>query len=137
MIAPLASSLRRQYGRIDILVNNSGVYEFGPPETVTEAQFYKMFDSNVLYLLLVRQAATDWPSPGDDIEALVISQATVHENKILVMTVRRRRGRQGVNAFEVNSVARRDNSGPRTRSSSTGGTTARTSETKSCNAAGA
>ena len=52
MIAPLASSLRRQYGRIDILVNNSGVYEFGPPETVTEAQFYKMFDISVLCLLL-------------------------------------------------------------------------------------
>ncbi len=45
------------YGRLDILVNNSGVYEFGPLETVTEAQFHKMFDVNVLGLLLVTQAA--------------------------------------------------------------------------------
>ncbi|MDH6262938.1 glucose 1-dehydrogenase [Bradyrhizobium sp. BR13661] len=45
------------YGRLDILVNNSGVYEFGPLESVTELQFHKMFDVNVLGLLLVTQAA--------------------------------------------------------------------------------
>ncbi|WP_426610079.1 glucose 1-dehydrogenase [Bradyrhizobium sp. McL0616] len=45
------------YGRLDILVNNSGVYEFGPLESVTEPQFRKMFDVNVLGLLLVTQAA--------------------------------------------------------------------------------
>jgi 3-oxoacyl-[acyl-carrier protein] reductase len=45
------------FGRLDILVNNSGVYEFGPLETVNEAQFRKMFDVNVLGLLLVTQAA--------------------------------------------------------------------------------
>ncbi|MBB3383277.1 hypothetical protein FHX12_002399 [Rhizobium sp. BK609] len=33
-------------------MNNSGVYEFGPRETVTEAQFHKMFDISVLCLLL-------------------------------------------------------------------------------------
>jgi 3-oxoacyl-[acyl-carrier protein] reductase len=45
------------FGRLDILVNNSGVYEFGPLDAVTEAQFHKMFDINVLGLLLVTQAA--------------------------------------------------------------------------------
>ena len=45
------------YGRLDILVNNSGVYEFGPLEAITEAQFHRMFDINVLGLLLVTQAA--------------------------------------------------------------------------------
>lgn len=33
-------------------MNNSGVYEFGPRETVTEAQFHQMFDISVLCLLL-------------------------------------------------------------------------------------
>ena len=46
------------YGRLDILVNNAGVYEFGALETVTEAQFDKMFNINVLGLLLVTQAAS-------------------------------------------------------------------------------
>src|ERR1700761_6130871 len=31
----------KQYGRLDVLVNNSGVYEFSPIEEVTEAQFHK------------------------------------------------------------------------------------------------
>ena len=45
------------FGRLDILVNNSGVYEFAPLEGITEANFHKMFDVNVLGLLLITQAA--------------------------------------------------------------------------------
>src|SRR6201995_3152643 len=33
----------KNYGRLDILVNNSGVYEFSPIEDVTEEKFHKMF----------------------------------------------------------------------------------------------
>jgi 3-oxoacyl-[acyl-carrier protein] reductase len=47
----------KNYGRLDILVNNSGVYEFAPIEGITEAQFHRMFNINVLGLLLVTQAA--------------------------------------------------------------------------------
>jgi 3-oxoacyl-[acyl-carrier protein] reductase len=45
------------FGRLDVLVNNSGVYEFAPLEAITEAHFHKHFDTNVLGLLLVTQAA--------------------------------------------------------------------------------
>ena len=45
------------YGHLDILVNNSGVYEFSPLEAVTEDQFHKMFNINVLGVLLTTQAA--------------------------------------------------------------------------------
>ncbi|MBC9881503.1 glucose 1-dehydrogenase [Bradyrhizobium sp. INPA01-394B] len=55
------------YGRLDILVNNSGVYEFGPLESVTEPQFRKMFDVNVLGLLLVTQAAAPHLREGGSI----------------------------------------------------------------------
>ena len=47
----------KTYGHLDILVNNSGVYEFGPLEAVTPEHFHKQFDVNVLGLLLVTQAA--------------------------------------------------------------------------------
>ena len=47
----------RAYGRLDILVNNSGVYEFGALADITEAQYRKMFDINVLGVLLTTQAA--------------------------------------------------------------------------------
>jgi len=55
------------YGRLDILVNNSGVYEFGPLESVNEAQFHKMFDINVLGLLLTTQAASPHLGEGGNI----------------------------------------------------------------------
>ncbi|MGN6315646.1 glucose 1-dehydrogenase [Trinickia sp.] len=45
------------YGRIDILVNNSGVYELAPIEAFTEDQFHRQFNVNVLGLLLTTQAA--------------------------------------------------------------------------------
>jgi len=45
----------KAFGKIDILVNNAGVYEFVPLEEVTEQQFHKMFDTNVLGMLLVTQ----------------------------------------------------------------------------------
>src|SRR3954453_16330311 len=45
------------YGRLDVLVNNSGVYEFAPIEAVTEDQFHRMFNVNVLGLLLTTRAA--------------------------------------------------------------------------------
>ena len=47
----------KNYGRLDILVNNSGVYEFAPIEEVTEEQFHRIFNINVLGLLLTTQAA--------------------------------------------------------------------------------
>ncbi|TDV13894.1 glucose 1-dehydrogenase [Paraburkholderia caballeronis] len=45
------------YGRLDVLVNNSGVYEFAPIEAITEEHYRKQFDTNVLGVLLTTQAA--------------------------------------------------------------------------------
>ena len=47
----------KAFGRLDVLVNNSGVYEFAPLEAITEEHFRKQFDTNVLGALLVTQAA--------------------------------------------------------------------------------
>jgi 3-oxoacyl-[acyl-carrier protein] reductase len=47
----------KNYGRLDVLVNNSGIYEFAPLEAITEEQFHKMFNVNVLGALLTTQAA--------------------------------------------------------------------------------
>src|SRR5258706_362359 len=37
----------KNYGRLDILVNNSGVYEFSPIDTITVESFHKLFNINV------------------------------------------------------------------------------------------
>src|SRR5690348_13569917 len=47
----------KHFGRLDVLVNNSGVYEFKPLEEITEEHYRKQFDVNVLGLLLTTQAA--------------------------------------------------------------------------------
>ncbi|WP_322047939.1 glucose 1-dehydrogenase [Paraburkholderia sp. J67] len=55
------------YGRLDILVNNSGVYEFAPIEAFTEAQYRRQFDINVLGVLLTTQAAVGHLGEGASI----------------------------------------------------------------------
>ncbi|MBU6486283.1 MAG: glucose 1-dehydrogenase [Burkholderiales bacterium] len=55
------------YGRLDILVNNSGVYEFAPIESITEAHYRKQFDTNVLGVLLTTQAAVKHLGEGASI----------------------------------------------------------------------
>jgi 3-oxoacyl-[acyl-carrier protein] reductase len=57
----------KTYGHLDILVNNSGVYEFGPLEAITPEHFHKQFDINVLGLLLVSQAAAKHLGKGSSI----------------------------------------------------------------------
>jgi len=53
----LFADAEKAFGKIDILVNNAGVYEFVPLEEITEQQFHRMFDTNVLGLLLATQEA--------------------------------------------------------------------------------
>ena len=57
----------KSYGRLDILVNNSGVYEFAPIEQVTEEAFHRQFNINVLGLLLTTQAAVKHIGEGGSI----------------------------------------------------------------------
>jgi len=57
----------KSYGRLDIVVNNSGVYEFAPIEAFTEEQFHRQFGVNVLGLLLVTQAAVKHLGAGGSI----------------------------------------------------------------------
>ncbi len=57
----------KNFGRLDILVNNSGVYEFAPIEGITEEHFHKMFNINVLGLLLTTQAAAPHLGAGASI----------------------------------------------------------------------
>jgi 3-oxoacyl-[acyl-carrier protein] reductase len=57
----------KNYGRLDILVNNSGVYEFGSIADFTEESFHRMFNINVLGVLLTTQAAVKHLGEGASI----------------------------------------------------------------------
>jgi 3-oxoacyl-[acyl-carrier protein] reductase len=57
----------KHFGRLDVLVNNSGVYGFAPLENVTEEDFHRHFNVNVLGLLLTTQAALKHLGEGSSI----------------------------------------------------------------------
>ncbi len=57
----------KKFGHLDILVNNSGVYEFSPIDTITVESFHKLFNINVLGLLLTTQAAVKHLKEGASI----------------------------------------------------------------------
>src|SRR6266446_5028934 len=56
-IERLFSEAKKAFGRLDILVNNAGVYQFAPLEEVTENEFHREFNTNVLGLILATQEA--------------------------------------------------------------------------------
>jgi len=63
----LVDAAVKQFGGLDILVNNSGVYGFAPLEAITEADFHRHFNINVLGLLLTTQAAVPHLGEGSSI----------------------------------------------------------------------
>jgi len=56
-ITRLFEETKKAYGRLDVLVNNAGIYQFLPLEQVSEEHFYNHFNLNVLGLLLTTKEA--------------------------------------------------------------------------------
>ena len=56
-IERLFAETKNAFGRLDILVNNAGVYQFAPIEAVTEEEFHRAYNTNVLGLLLCEEEA--------------------------------------------------------------------------------
>jgi 3-oxoacyl-[acyl-carrier protein] reductase len=56
-IKRLFDQTKATYGKLDVLVNNAGIYEFAPLESITAEHFHKLFNLNVLGLLLTTQEA--------------------------------------------------------------------------------
>jgi 3-oxoacyl-[acyl-carrier protein] reductase len=57
-IEHLFAEAKKAFSRLDILVNNAGVYQFVPLEEVTEDEFHREFNTNVLGLILARRRNT-------------------------------------------------------------------------------
>src|SRR3984893_19267112 len=59
----LFAAAKKAFGKIDILVNNAGVYRFEPLEEITEEEFHRQFNTNVLGLILATQEAAKYFGP--------------------------------------------------------------------------
>lgn len=56
-IERLFAETKKAFGKMDVLVNNAGIYEMLPLDQITTEHFHKQFDLNVLGLLLTTQEA--------------------------------------------------------------------------------
>lgn len=60
----LFSETEKTFGKVDILINNAGIYDFAPLEQITVENFHKHFNLNVLGLLLACQTAVKHFNPA-------------------------------------------------------------------------
>ncbi len=58
---------KHAFGRLDILVNNAGVYNLLPLEALSEEEFHRHFNTNVLGLLLATQEAVNHFDDGGSV----------------------------------------------------------------------
>jgi len=65
--AGIVDAAIEQFGQLDVLVNNSGVYDFAPIEAISEESFHRQFNINVLGVLLTTQAAAKHLTEGGSI----------------------------------------------------------------------
>jgi 3-oxoacyl-[acyl-carrier protein] reductase len=56
-VGRIFAATKQAFGRLDILVNNAGVYNLLPLEEITEEDFHRHFNINVLGLLLATKEA--------------------------------------------------------------------------------
>lgn len=113
-IKKLFSETKRAFGRLDVLVNNAGVYEFAPLSEVTPENFHRMFDLNVLGLLLTTQEAAKHFGPDGGsivnisslVSTLAVPSASVYSaTKAAVDAVTRSLARElARNKIRVNSI---------------------------------
>uniref|UniRef100_A0A7V4XQM3 Glucose 1-dehydrogenase n=1 Tax=Acidobacterium capsulatum TaxID=33075 RepID=A0A7V4XQM3_9BACT len=67
-VEKLFAETKKAYGKVDVLVNNAGIYAFSPLDQITEESFQQQFGTNVLGLLQAsREAVKLFPAEGGSI----------------------------------------------------------------------
>lgn len=74
---------KQAFGRLDVLVNNAGVYRFDSIDAVTEGEFHRQFNTNVLApLLAIQEAVKHFGPEGGN----VINISSVASTKVMPTT---------------------------------------------------
>jgi 3-oxoacyl-[acyl-carrier protein] reductase len=88
-IGKVFGEVKKTFGRLDTLVNNAGVYTFTPLDQVTDEEFHRIFNLNVLGLLLASKEALKYfgPEGGSIINiGSVVSSLTPPNSSIYTAT---------------------------------------------------
>jgi 3-oxoacyl-[acyl-carrier protein] reductase len=84
----LVDTAIERFGRLDVLVNNAGIYQFTPIEAVDEESFHRMFNTNVLGVLLTTRAAVKHLGEGSSVINIgsVVSRTTPPQSAVYTAT---------------------------------------------------
>jgi 3-oxoacyl-[acyl-carrier protein] reductase len=111
----LFAETKRAFGAPDVLVNNAGIYAFEPLENVTEDEFHREFNTNVLGPILTIQEALKHfgPNGGSVINISSVASTAAPPNSVVysatkgaVDTISRVLGKElGARNIRVNTIA--------------------------------
>jgi 3-oxoacyl-[acyl-carrier protein] reductase len=87
-VKKLFDETKRAFGKLDVLVNNAGVFRFAPLEQVTEEEFHREFNINVLgTLLATKEALNHFNGSGSVINvSSVVSTSPVPNSSVYSST---------------------------------------------------
>jgi len=111
----LFAETKKAFGAPDVLVNNAGIYAFGPLESVTEDEFHREFNTNVLGPILTIQEALKHfgPDGGSVINISSVASTSAPPNSVVysatkgaVDSISRVLGKElGARNIRVNTIA--------------------------------
>jgi 3-oxoacyl-[acyl-carrier protein] reductase len=111
----LFAETKKAFGAPDVLVNNAGIYAFAPLESVTEDEFHREFNTNVLGPILTIQEALKHfgPDGGSVINISSVASTSAPPNSVVysatkgaVDTITRVLGKElGARNIRVNTIA--------------------------------
>jgi 3-oxoacyl-[acyl-carrier protein] reductase len=88
-VKKLFEGTQKALGPPNVLVNNAGIFEFGPVQEISEAQFHRHFDINVLgTMLAIQEAVKHFPAEGGSIVNIssIASESPVPNSSLYAAT---------------------------------------------------